>query len=467
MSVYTFPILEVPEIVEMLQKCDFSLAAEDKITRPSSEYVITLYKQIIESYMGLSTDYLMSVGTNSSLVGEEGQFGGNFQQHNSDIDGDDGVYKETLQVLVLNKICYKFFQNIGVNDFNIMDLYKPDSQRTKRLLSAVVNYARFRGERIEDCTEIIERSEQLLNQLLSKFDRYNVLHKMAKQYQEGTDFENIDLNDTSGNNDLNKLEEENRKLESQLKRLTQVQETLTIDYNNYKKEKQNMLTELETLGFQQIELESQKSKLEKYVNTDMNELSKAIVELTELLSKREDQRKELENRQQNLIISVQTLQKVIEDLYDVIRLLSTELQETHRNEVDILDFKKQLSMRRDKMQEVLSTGIMYKLSLLQEQYQTQKEKLNELKTTTESQSQANEERINELSKQYTEELIPKLRQQEERIEIDLIAGVVGKLENEISNMQAEFQKEVDAIELEYSLLVTHINQYMERMLQEM
>ena len=464
MNKFTFPVLEVSEIVVMLQKCDFSLATEENILRPSSEYVITLYKQIIESYMGMSAEYLLNIGTNN---------GRNNGSRNNTMEGlgesneydDNGAYIETLQILVLNKICYKFFQNIGVDDFNIMDLYKPDAQRMKRLLSAIVNYARFRGERIEDCTYVIERAEQLLSELLSKFDRLNLLQQMMKQYQDNNQTDQILLQNNG--DELTELHEENIKLETQLKKLTQVQEALSIDYNNYKDEKQKMLKDLESLGFQWIELDSQKKKLEKYSKTDMDELTRSIDGLSNLLKIKQSQMKKLEVNQKNLQVSVQTFQKVIEDLYDVIRLLSTELQETHRNEVDILDFKQQLSMRRDKMQEVLSSGIMYKLSLLEEQLHSQQERLNELKKNTKTQAGSNDVRIAQLKKQYSEDLIPKIREQEEHIERDLILGVIKGLEAQISDIQSNFQKEVDAIELEYSLLASHINQYMERMLERM
>ena len=49
-----FPLLDLEELVICLQSCDFAMATEEHIARPTSQYVITLYKQIIENFMGIS-----------------------------------------------------------------------------------------------------------------------------------------------------------------------------------------------------------------------------------------------------------------------------------------------------------------------------------------------------------------------------------------------------------------------------
>uniref|UniRef100_UPI0031F5DABB Ipl1/Nuf2 chimera protein n=1 Tax=Saccharomyces cerevisiae TaxID=4932 RepID=UPI0031F5DABB len=162
-----FPILDLQELVICLQSCDFALATQENISRPTSDYMVTLYKQIIENFMGISVESLLN--SSNQETGD-----GHLQEEN------ENIYLDTLNVLVLNKICFKFFENIGVQDFNMTDLYKPEAQRTQRLLSAVVNYARFREERMFDCNSFILQMESLLGQI-------NKLNDEIKQLQK--DFE--------------------------------------------------------------------------------------------------------------------------------------------------------------------------------------------------------------------------------------------------------------------------------------
>ncbi|CCE92057.1 kinetochore-associated Ndc80 complex subunit NUF2 TDEL_0D04730 [Torulaspora delbrueckii] len=455
MSADIFPLLDYSELAICLQSCDFSLATEENIARPTSQFVITLYKQIIDSFMGISSDALLKKG----------------QEHINDAteyeeENEEAFYSESLQVLVLNKICYKFFQNIGVSDFNMMDLYRPDTQRTKRLLSAVVNYARFREERMFDCNRFISQTEALLGQLRSKFDEYNLLQQQMKRYEE--EEKQIDEVGVQSNGDeLEALESNNRSIETQLKKLTQIQETLSIDYNNYKEQKQRMLKELETLGFQIVELDSQWEKLEKYAESNMDELERSIEELGMLLEAKQQKLSQLEHSQENLRTSAQTFQRVIEELYGILQIVSVEIQNSHRKEEGLVELKRQLALRHSKVENILTSWVMVKLSILEEQLEMTKKQLTELTESSKNNHEANAQHFLSLQQKYTEQIMPEIQEAEMHIEKDLMVGEVKKLEGKMHRLQVEFQQEVEAIDMEYSLLAGHMNKYLEVMLEKM
>lgn len=455
MSVDIFPILDYSELAICLQSCDFSLATEENISRPTSQFVITLYKQIIDSFMGISSDSLLQNyqghGKNDTDLGE---------------DSEGELYPESLQVLVLNKICYKFFQNIGVSDFNMMDLYKPDTQRTKRLLSAVVNYARFREERMFDCNRFISQTEALLGQLRSKFDDYNLLQQQLKRFEE-EDAHISDVGIQMNGDELEVLENNNRNIETQLKKLTHIQETLSIDYNSYKEQKQKMLKELEALGFQIVELDSQWEKLKKYAESNMDEIERSIDELQKLLNAKRDKLSQLELSQNNLRTSIQTFQRVIEELFETLRVVSVEIQNSHRKEEGLVELKRQLVLRRGKVENILKSGVIAKLSILEEQLDNQRKKTSELMESSKVNHDINIQHLVGLQQKYTEEIMPEIQKAELHVEKELIAGEVKKLEEKMHNLQAEFQQEVEAIDMEYSLLASHMNKYLEVMLEKM
>ncbi len=45
--------------------------------------------------------------------------------------------------------CARLLAVSGVNDFSMFDLMKPDAKRLRRNLSAIINFAKFREERLE------------------------------------------------------------------------------------------------------------------------------------------------------------------------------------------------------------------------------------------------------------------------------------------------------------------------------
>ncbi|CAI4051158.1 hypothetical protein N7582_005130 [Saccharomyces uvarum] len=440
-----FPVLDLEELVICLQSCDFALATQENIARPTSDYMVTLYKQIIENFMGISVESLLS--SSNQETGE------NYFQ-----DENENIYSDTLNVLVLNKICFKFFENIGVQDFNMTDLYKPEAQRTQRLLSAVVNYARFREERMFDCNSFILQMESLLGQLRSKFDDYNLIQQQLKQYED-LGGENI-----PDEEELQKLEEQNKDLEIQLKKLTKIQETLSIDYNDYKISKQSIFKDLETLSFQIVELESSRDKLIKISNTDTKELTEGIQELSDLLTQRKKTLQDLTVQQKSLQDTVATFETIISELYDVLRIISGEVQESNRTETELMGLKQNLINNKLKLLNVLETGILYKLEILQEQLDLQLKNLEKLSQDTANESRLNDSKLNEMQIKYENEIKPKIDKTDVFIQDELINGKINKLNDEIKQLQKNFEMEIKEIEIEYSLLSGHINKYMNEML---
>lgn len=443
-----FPILDLQELVICLQSCDFALATQENISRPTSDYMVTLYKQIIENFMGISVESLLN--SSNQETGD-----GHLQEEN------ENIYSDTLNVLVLNKICFKFFENIGVQDFNMTDLYKPEAQRTQRLLSAVVNYARFREERMFDCNSFILQMESLLGQLRSKFDDYNLIQQQLKQYED------VDGDNIPDEQELQKLEEQNKELEIQLKKLTKIQETLSIDYNDYKISKQSIFKDLEALSFQIVELESNRDKLIKISNTDMEELSEGIKELNGLLIQRKKTLDDLTAQQKNLQDTVTTFETIISELYDVLRIISSEVQESNRTETELVGLKQNLINNKLKLMNVLETGIMYKLEILQEQLDLQLKNLEKLSQDTKEESRLNDTKLMDLQIKYENEIKPKIDKTDIFIQEELISGKINKLNDEIKQLQKDFEAEVKEIEIEYSLLSGHINKYMNEMLEYM
>ncbi|SCU91520.1 LAFA_0F04258g1_1 [Lachancea sp. 'fantastica'] len=444
MSKDVFPLLDLQELVVCLQSCDFALANEENIARPSSKYVVTLYKQIIDSFSGISPDTLIN---NGELL---------LESSGTHID-DDPVYRDTLQMLTLNKICFKFFEDVGVPDFNMMDLYKPEAQRTQRFLSAVVNYARFREERMLDCDQFMSQTETLLGQLRQKLDDHNFLQLQVQKLEEASSFADGET--------LVSLESNNRNLENQLKKLTQVQETFSIDYNNYKSSKRKMLAELESLGFELIELELQRGKLQRYSEADVGSLQASIKELSQALEEQSESLSRLQKQHRNLAKAMSTFQTVTTELYELLRVISTDLQKSHLQEVGILELKEQLLNNRAKLEHLLTSGVTVKLTNMQTQLESRKKSIRELEDSTRIEHQENSSVLHTLQTQFSQEILPEVRKIDEHVESELYGVVIKGLEKDMQQLREDFKKESDAIELEYSLLATHINNYMSSMLQ--
>ncbi len=45
--------------------------------------------------------------------------------------------------------CRRLLGVCGVTDFSLLDVFKPDAKRLRRNLSAIINFAKFKEERLE------------------------------------------------------------------------------------------------------------------------------------------------------------------------------------------------------------------------------------------------------------------------------------------------------------------------------
>lgn len=96
--------------------------------------------------------------TQDAQMEEEPENGG------SQIEDDDDI-TSSVRLILLHRGAYEFFLICGVNDFTLMDIMRPEPQRIRRILSAVVNYARFREENSVECEKLVSISEGNLEQL--------------------------------------------------------------------------------------------------------------------------------------------------------------------------------------------------------------------------------------------------------------------------------------------------------------
>lgn len=59
------------------------------------------------------------------------------------------LHEESIPRMNFYRSCARLLAVSGVNDFSMFDLMKPDAKRLRRNLSAIINFAKFREERLE------------------------------------------------------------------------------------------------------------------------------------------------------------------------------------------------------------------------------------------------------------------------------------------------------------------------------
>lgn len=127
----------------MFKEMGMHLTAEE-LKAPTAECMKNLYELYVEKMTGESKDEMRNV---PFAVLDEMPHP---QLHENGI-AEMTFYKTTLSLMI----------KVGLYDISLPQLVTPDSVSTKRILSALINYAKFREERLVIYQELCARTEEL------------------------------------------------------------------------------------------------------------------------------------------------------------------------------------------------------------------------------------------------------------------------------------------------------------------
>lgn len=257
-----FPLLPVNEISICLQGCDFA-APQELLMRPTPQYIQSLFEQILDSFLGVSTNNLGPALTASAEAAGVSLEEMHIEEHH-------------LMMFALQRKIHRFLVDCGIDDFSTLDRVKPDPQRIQRILSGVVNFARFREEHMNDCDELVQKSEQDAEAYHMLSNRLDTLKARIEEQERSQSPETGAEHEKR----VRSIEAHNSALEYQLRQLKKMQEQITLEHGTYKSEKSRLIAKLQDQSFLILEARQANDRVRPYivespamlhkVNQDMN-----------------------------------------------------------------------------------------------------------------------------------------------------------------------------------------------------
>ncbi|KAK9843984.1 hypothetical protein WJX81_001035 [Elliptochloris bilobata] len=163
---FSFPILSDAELLPCLKDMELPLNAAG-LAKPTPELVRPVYESVVTTLVGVTREELQ-------------------QPVFTAIDALEfpELHDESIPFMAFLKQLTKLMAAAGVRDFTMQDICKPDSTRLRRNLSAVINFAKFREEKLGPFTELQEGAEALLEQSAALEQQQRRLAAELKQLQE-------------------------------------------------------------------------------------------------------------------------------------------------------------------------------------------------------------------------------------------------------------------------------------------
>lgn len=414
-----------------LQGCDL-MANEDLLMRPTQQYITTLFEQILDSFTGISCDTLWKC-LNASAGKVE-----NTESQN-----------DTRTLLGLQRIIHQFLIDCGIDDFNIMDILKPEPQRYRRILSAVVNFARFREEHMADCEDLVQQTDQnaiKLRELAQEIDELKIKIVELEQINSGYDGK------------LNSIQQHNNKVEDELRRLKKIQEQLASEHVQDKQEKQRLVKKLEDDNFLIIETRKENDKMRPYVveapdmlhkiNNDMNE---SLQQEKSLLRLKEKQIREYE-------ISTDSIRLIDQEIKSCLKALEEIEAEVQRRDENVRKLNKFQELHDQRKLD--SKDLDRKIQQLRRQTSVSGERVERAAMQRDQKNEQAKQRMTELY-----ELHAKLMAERDisKQEVTKKKMYIEQAEMQMEEIKQTFEVEVKQTTKEAERLQTHINMYLNEM----
>lgn len=325
-------MLHQREIAETLRRCGFSVT-EDQLSRPTSAFICGLYEQCLDVFAFVTADTIESktqkliAKVRENKERSEEEYGGNIGGFVQEPTPSHSSYR--LRVLV--KYCHRLLQVCGFPDFNLVDLHKPDPARTQRILSAVVNYARYREELLKTRDEVADKLEGKIAQVKSSREQKEHLEKQIRQ--------NNDRLESGGPNkiSLKNLTAFIERMEEDIKRLKGLEAEYFAAREVYKSEKRQLVQTLQENEDIQTRKMEELDELKSLSGDNLRRLNDAIDDIRSNLQRKEADYEDLKRQCHNLAKTMEAVKQVDFKVNDslaladeVARLDKREEEETRR-----------------------------------------------------------------------------------------------------------------------------------------
>lgn len=141
----TFPTLKIPEIVSCSEELRVPMT-EDDIKNPQPQVIRKVLEMYLELFLNLNADDIRQPTFEAMMI--------DYPQ----------LHEDSVPLLVKNAAMGLMLRACGIMDFSMHDVIKPQSKRIKKILSAIINFAKFREMQMASIDQLLEERDVLLNE---------------------------------------------------------------------------------------------------------------------------------------------------------------------------------------------------------------------------------------------------------------------------------------------------------------
>ncbi|KLO15739.1 hypothetical protein SCHPADRAFT_849077 [Schizopora paradoxa] len=427
---FWFPSMNIPDITQALD--DWGLrVSEDQIKKPTGEVVQSIYMVVLQQLTGISRDVLQEP-VNRALGA---------------VDDFPELYQNSLNLNLLLTHVTRLAAAARVADFSIKDLVFPEQDRTRSILSAIINFIKFCEEREEFLSKLRVQSTAALE------ERERVGTQVVDLQRKIAEIKQQRLRDEPR---CQQLRDENAKLTKGLIEAKNAQAALLNEFNTLKKnksalntQKENLIKEVELITNSITSIRSRIVQSPDRIKKHISEMGLVAQDERSAVNTIEAKTRELKTKLDALGVFEQDV-KMLNDILQSVYSEHTQMEELYQR---LQAFKAELDSKR-----ILKDQLVARDDRAKRQMNNAKEKLERTQENILEKRAKSENKIKELKKQY--EIMSEERRENDKV-VEETKQEADELERKMLEHLRKNENELNALLAEYWNLRHQTDVYME------
>lgn len=285
---YSFPELKNGEILQCMEDLRIPLS-ESELTKPSLQVVQRIFESFADIFMGIGKEQF----------GQQPAF-----QVVETLEYPD-LHLDSISLVAFYRLLLRLMIEVGIEDFSLRDFIKPEAPRLRLILSAVINFAKFREEQLAVFEEFSRRADEAVEQRA----------KLSKRREElAVRISNVKAKHREDEPATMKLKEEMTRMIQTLRDLKKEQTSLSADLDALKAHKQDVSEKLARTQYLLGNVKQECNKLKSRIVHSPEKLLQIISEMNAGITNEKNNVTQLERKSRELQMKLEALAQLEQEL---------------------------------------------------------------------------------------------------------------------------------------------------------
>mmetsp|Transcript_13300 Transcript_13300/g.17332 ORF Transcript_13300/g.17332 Transcript_13300/m.17332 type:complete len:412 (-) Transcript_13300:910-2145(-) len=305
---FSFPMLSNDEILACMEELQISMDPKD-LEKPSAVSVRHVYEALCEVCIGITKEEI-----NSGPLGAE-----ETENLMTELEVEfPELHGDSIPQLRFLSAVSRLMSASGVHDTRLWDIVKPEAKRFKRNMSAVINFAKFREERLMKFQELSEKTEELF-EIREQSELEN--HKITEEINR------LKLDREKEKPQIERLQKECQQLEDEINDFNKQQSKLKYEVGNLKEKRSQLRDQLASIEFQKLNTRQESERIQKNIVKSPERIKRELRTEQRQLEKSREENAAIKENLRSLQSKLEHIEKSESDISSVYQLIEDIEQE--------------------------------------------------------------------------------------------------------------------------------------------